>query len=275
LGAPIFRCGEQAPCWELEGIAWSPDGARVAYGGESIGGDPRYNGLWVFDVAKGKSHHIRRQAANELGWYSIAWSPDGRHIAYVSQDGFGRRRTIYIVNADGSGRRRLDTGGVAAVGWPSWSPDGRRIAYAKIVAAAHKASDERAAVYVSRLDGRKRVLIAAYGTAPSWSPNGKAIAYLTGCGNPPFKNARLSGVRLASPTGRPVMPPADAACSTTLGVAGPPAWSPDGSKIAMATRHGVYTMSADGTNLTRFTATAPTSIASYRLSWMRPSWRPR
>jgi Tol biopolymer transport system component len=275
LGKAIFRCGVRVPCWELEGVAWSPDGRSVAYGGESLGGDASYNGLWVLDVASGKSHRIRRANGAELGWYNVTWSPDGRRIAYVSYDRRRRARgsEILIVDADGSNRTRLETGALTSTAWPSWSPDGTRIAYAANVHISRVVGHEHGAVYVSRLDGTRRVQIATYGTAPSWSPDGRTIAYLTGCGTPPFKATELSGIRLATPTGRPVAPTRPEDCST-LGVAGAPAWSPDGGTIAMATRQGVFTMNANGTHLRLLTRTAPTSYATYTLSWMRPSWQP-
>jgi Tol biopolymer transport system component len=275
LGKPIFRCGPRVPCWELEGVGWSPDGRSVVYGGESLGGDVKYDGLWVLDLASGRSHQIRRADRDEMGWYNVAWSPDGRRLAYVTalRGRAARGSEIVIVDADGSRRKRLATGSLASVGWPAWSPDGARIAYAANVHIARD-GNERGAVYVSRLDGTRRVQVAAYGTAPSWSPDGKKIAYLTGCGTPPFTTSRLSGIRLVTPAGRPVAPTGSAGCRT-VGVAGAPSWSPDGRTIAMATRRGVFTMNADGTHLVLLTGKAPSSIAAYTLAWMRPSWRPR
>ncbi len=49
----MFRCGFDTPCFELEGAAWAPDGKRLAYGAESIGGNPVINGLYVLDVTTG------------------------------------------------------------------------------------------------------------------------------------------------------------------------------------------------------------------------------
>ena len=47
----------------------------------------------------------RRLLKRNAGQASLAWSPDGRRIAFVSnRDGsYG----IYVMNADGSGQRRL------------------------------------------------------------------------------------------------------------------------------------------------------------------------
>ncbi len=60
--------------------------------------------------------------------YSPAWSPDGKHIAFITtreQDA-----DLYIMNADGSNERNLSVGD-NNVDWqernPSWSPDGNWI----------------------------------------------------------------------------------------------------------------------------------------------------
>ena len=41
----------------------------------------------------------------------------------------------------------------------------------------------------------------------------------------------------------------------------------------MATRDGVYTMDADGENLTLLTSRAPHSVAWNSFSWLRPACR--
>jgi TolB protein len=54
------------------------------------------------------------------------WSPDGKHIAFISsRDG---NREIYVMNADGSGETRL-TNNDADDLLPSWSPDGSYLAF--------------------------------------------------------------------------------------------------------------------------------------------------
>jgi Tol biopolymer transport system component len=224
----------------------------------------------------GRSRNVRRfSTKSEWYWYHVTWSPDGRRIAVVSP-GPANRSAIFLFDAGGSNRKRTRLAtGPTSVGWPSWSPDSTQIAYAELASPASSSGNEYGGVYVSREDGSGRVRIAAHGLAPAWSPDGKRIAYLAACGIPPFKESRLTGIRLVTPSGRQLSGSAGSTACSTLGVAGPPVWAPDGTKIAMATTAGVFTMNPDGTHLTKLTNKAPTSIAANRLSWIRPSWQAR
>ena len=61
-----------------------------------------------------------------------SWSPDGQHIAFMSEhDGSDVGSDIYVIGADGSNRRNLTNDSE----WhysPSWSPDGQHIAFVTV-----------------------------------------------------------------------------------------------------------------------------------------------
>lgn len=63
------------------------------------------------------------------GAREVAWSPDGRHLAYSDYDAAGVHQ-IYISRPDGQERVQLThfTDSEAELGVLQWSPDGRRIA---------------------------------------------------------------------------------------------------------------------------------------------------
>ncbi len=54
--------------------------------------------------------------------FGTAWSPDGRHIAYVEDNGNGDR-PIMVMNADGGNKHRL-TPGTSHQFVPGWQPLG-------------------------------------------------------------------------------------------------------------------------------------------------------
>ena len=54
--------------------------------------------------------------------FGAAWSPDGRHIAFLTQLGNGDR-PIIVINADGSNAHRL-TSGPSNQFVPGWQPLG-------------------------------------------------------------------------------------------------------------------------------------------------------
>ena len=61
-------------------------------------------GLYVMD-AEGTGKRVRRRDA----WQGLAWSPDGRKIAFIGKRGNPGNRDwqLYGMNADGSGQQRL------------------------------------------------------------------------------------------------------------------------------------------------------------------------
>jgi TolB protein len=197
----------------------------------------------------------------------VAWSPNSKRLAYVC-GGFlngGTSSAIYTINADGTDRKRLRTGTTTAY-WPSWSPDDTRIAFSTEV---HPGMTVRccspsaplrylANVYTVRLNGSGRTLIARNAVAPSWSPGGTTIAYESSC-----------GIKLASPAGLDETPPT-VSCSI-LAAQGPPAWSLDGTTIAVTTEAGgTQLVSPDGTHLR--VATGQNGLGGY--GGGRPAWAP-
>jgi Tol biopolymer transport system component len=110
--------------FNIYGLSWSPDGRKLALGGEKIISSSIYTvgsdgtGLRLLagaDVCNLSSEHNDNMYP--------AWSPDGEKIAFVSlaSDDFG----MHVVNPNGSSDRNLGFGV-----YPSWSPDGKRILFA-------------------------------------------------------------------------------------------------------------------------------------------------
>jgi len=113
---------------ESRGV-FSPDGTRIAYEQQRCGTGPDPSsdeqGSIVVIRSDGSSPHVvvRLGGVRTHPGGEISWSPDGRQIAFGTQDG-----VLSVVGTDGSGLRQIalpDTAdGSRGIG-PAWSPDGR------------------------------------------------------------------------------------------------------------------------------------------------------
>jgi TolB protein len=99
----------------LEGkIEWSPDGSRIAFGGNDI-----------FVVDSDGTNHVRLTDHNATE-EAPPWAPAGDKIAFASN--MSGMFDVWVMNADGSEPRNLTNDG--AEDWTAaWSPDGSKIAF--------------------------------------------------------------------------------------------------------------------------------------------------
>ena len=88
--------------------------------------------LVLVDPVSGKTTKVlvgRPDALPDQAAYAatdLAWSPDGRRLAYVSYEG-----PVYVIDASGGTPKRIRDCGIEADGCTiAWSPDGTRIAVA-------------------------------------------------------------------------------------------------------------------------------------------------
>lgn len=93
--------------------AWSPDGSRIAYFGETR--DTIYPfeaigfNVWVMDT----DGINKTQLTFEGDSWEPAWSPDGQQIVYVRSESYEKRNVIeviyhlWIMDADGENKRQL------------------------------------------------------------------------------------------------------------------------------------------------------------------------
>lgn len=145
-------------------------------------------------------------------WWPV-WSPDAKHVAFTRV--FPNRMELDIL--DLATHRIVHVGTSAARLFPTWSSDGSRLAYGA-----------GGVLYTVAPDGtQKHRYPASHALAPAWRPHSDDLAYLTTNG----------------------------ATNTDLWVAGElwardvvdqPAWSPDGTQLAVARDDGVYIVTSPG-----------------------------
>jgi dipeptidyl aminopeptidase/acylaminoacyl peptidase len=245
----VWRCPVRVFCGEPEGLDWSSDGRHVAFTVDEFNAakDAPYLGLHILNIETGRDIRLlgEHQSRSDCPFpAAVAWSPDGRTLAYDCA-AFEERSRIWLVATDGSHRRRLPTGSLDAA-WPTWSPDGTHLAFAA------SRSGIRNGIYTVRLDGTALRRVVRHGSAPDWSPDGREIAYRA-----------QSGVRLVTPTGRNVTPSRRGG----VGPAGAPAWSPDGRELAIAGISGLYLVDRTGQHLRRVSIRADVGSIGPRPAW--------
>lgn len=105
------------------------------------------------------------------------WSPDGKQIAFLGQQGEGKPLKIYLVSAKG-GSSVQAVPGERSEGEPSWSPDGNLIAFAPLF---WLEKDNQTSIRILDLrTGQVTTLPGSEGHySPRWSPDGRQLAAMT------------------------------------------------------------------------------------------------
>jgi Tol biopolymer transport system component len=159
------------------GASFSPNGNQLAF--PSTTG----NGLIVYDMTTATSRTL--SVADVTGIGSIAWSPDGRWLAYTTVSNEASR-LWKIATAGGPATALTPVLPIRESNYIrqsllDWSPDGRSIA----VSRTRNANDQsRATVSLYSPDGRGE--LSYFETQPGWidthpsfSPDGKMLSFLS------------------------------------------------------------------------------------------------
>ena len=195
-------------------VAWSPDGARIAYVAPFLG-KPQ---LWVMAVDSGVGAMV---TTGSLAPRGPIWSPDGARIAFVARletpvvtipgmpakpdgaswatparviDSFQWRNDgtgylapgadqVFVVTPDGSTPRQLTAGATNQVSDPAmtWTPDGRHIIYTSRVRPGADMLPTESDLWRVAADGgapERLTDIDGVEAGPSVSPDGKTLAFV-------------------------------------------------------------------------------------------------
>ena len=253
---------------------WSPDGRRIAF--LSSQRDETTPGIYVMNADGSDVTRLADYDDEALGipgvfHLSLAWSPDGRQMAFNSFGTGGEYAlAIYVMNADGSSVRQL-TDHTNYDGSPDWSPDGRRIAFTSLL---DDGTSAESGIYVMNADGSNVTQLAddseftGLSLSLSWSPDGQRIAFIS------LGEEDTSAIYVMNADGSDVTHLADSTGWVTPFSLPSISWSPDGQEIAFTSpgdegASAISIANADGSGVRELTGNS--EFAQFDSS---PVWSP-
>lgn len=192
-------CNKLGPTCTDDGAArYSPDGRSIAL--------LRFDGvsgtIAITDANLSDARSLY-PFGNESGVPDIdalAWSPDGKKLAFTVHNDNGTRfkpvggRALFVIGVDGTGLRRVTRWKVKAGRELDWSPDGKHIVFSSVACCADTDPGPPGGnLYTIRPDGTHLRQLTHIARADgvelgSYSPDGKWIVFTTSAHATPWPN---------------------------------------------------------------------------------------
>lgn len=199
--------------------SWSPDGKSIAFiattwrpGKYRTSQSIPTSAITVTPANGTRRRVLFRAKSRQLPLYDMAWSPNGRRIAFTWFRDPPGAYGLWLLRLDGSAEAFTS----ASVAEPSWAPDGKRLAYWS-----------QGGIFVANVQtGKARFVRGTQKSGcPEWSPNGRWIAVCTFHGT---GAKRFQSLDIMTPTG------AGHRQLLKAGEITPYAWAPGGDAILFA-----------------------------------------
>lgn len=182
----------------VSGLAWSPDGTRIAV----VAVEPEWANTEIFVGGADGSGFAQLTPTSQYvaAGYHVAWSPDGATLAFLRRT-FNEQKICVCTLPPTGGPARIVAelpADRSQTPYLSWSPDGAQIAF-----------EYGGDIYVTDLTGVLRNLTNSAEAEywPTWSPDGAMIAFVRGSDIWTMSSADGSGAsRITSDPGAEFFP---------------------------------------------------------------------
>ena len=166
----------------------APDGSGFAFIGY---GESDVQDLSVYRFVDGQASVLLKQPLNSGVLYFPRFSPDGRQIAYLVQQGSpqtGLSYAIHVLSLAEKSSQELVPGNVGMT-VPMWSPDGQYIAYTRaasgapdVVKPGEAPAPQSVNVWVAQVATGQQLQVTAvqgWARSPVWSTDATTLAFVT------------------------------------------------------------------------------------------------
>lgn len=155
---------------------WSPDGTHLVFS-RGVELSPQFPGVGNLVIATISVDGTDEKNLMTPEWESLGaeYTPDGAHIAFVSQLG-GFVSALWTMDLDGSNKHRF-TAAALTPGAPDISPDGKQVIFYN-----HQDTPRPSSILKVNLDGTGATALTDSGhidTLPVFSPDGNKILFMS------------------------------------------------------------------------------------------------